>query len=313
MSATQDGILGRPKAEWTPSRDAYLVELFIEQHNCGRTAYNEFKVEVYKSVTNDFNRKFGMNLEENQIKNRYNVMKKDYGIVKTLLSHPGFAWDDIRQMVVADDKIWTAILRYEVMQGPFDAKAFLWERPSGRYQFPSGVLLEPEEENSNTETVRSSEPSNLPTQVVDGALDSDSIFHINDAQPKKRKSTGPVTSSRKRRACDRVGDKLENVLYEMFSAASFKCLQRNAIKEQTMYQKCLEELQGLEELDDSEFTKAVNVLRDDKNAIAFMTIKGPRRLTWLRNSFHTVSWRILAVCACGRGPLAGIYVMVGEQ
>lgn len=110
MSATQDGILGRPKAEWTPSRDAYLVELFIEQHNCGRTAYNEFKVEVYKSVTNDFNRKFGMNLEENQIKNRYNVMKKDYGIVKTLLSHPGFAWDDIRQMVVADDKIWDSYI-----------------------------------------------------------------------------------------------------------------------------------------------------------------------------------------------------------
>ena len=106
MSATQDGILGRPKAEWTPSRDAYLVELFIEQHNCGRTAYNEFKVEVYKSVTKDFKRKFGLNLEENQIKNRYNVMKKDYGIVKTLLSHTGFAWDDIRQMVVADDKIW---------------------------------------------------------------------------------------------------------------------------------------------------------------------------------------------------------------
>ncbi|CBI37896.3 hypothetical protein VitviT2T_003102 [Vitis vinifera] len=297
MSATQDGILGRPKAEWTPSRDAYLVELFIEQHNCGRTAYNEFKVEVYKSVTNDFNRKFGMNLEENQIKNRYNVMKKDYGIVKTLLSHPGFAWDDIRQMVVADDKIWDSYIAVRSDARPFRRKSFpLYkqmsiifegERPSGRYQFPSGVLLEPEEENSNTETVRSSEPSNLPTQVVDGALDSDSIFHINDVQPKKRKSTGPVTSSRKRRACDRVGDKLENVLYEMFSAASFKCLQRNAIKEQTMYQKCLEELQGLEELDDSEFTKAVNVLRDDKNAIAFMTIKGPRRLTWLRSLWQT--------------------------
>lgn len=110
MSATQDGILGRPKAEWTPSRDAYLVELFIEQHDCGRTAYNEFKVEVYKSVTNDFNRKFGLNLEENQIKNRYNVMKKDFGIVKTLLSHVGFAWDDIRQMVVADDKSWDSYI-----------------------------------------------------------------------------------------------------------------------------------------------------------------------------------------------------------
>lgn len=106
MSAAQEGVLGRPKAEWTPSRDAYLVELLIEQHNCGRTAYNEFKNEVIKSATRDFNQKFGMNLEENQIKNRYNVMKKDYGVVKTLLSHEEFGWDEIRQMVVADDKVW---------------------------------------------------------------------------------------------------------------------------------------------------------------------------------------------------------------
>jgi hypothetical protein len=110
MSAGQDGIPGRTKAEWTPSRDAYLVELFIEQHNYGRTAYNDFKNEVIRSVTRDFNKKFGLYLEENQIKNRYNVMKKDYGVVKTLLGHIGFGWDETRQMVVADDKVWDSYI-----------------------------------------------------------------------------------------------------------------------------------------------------------------------------------------------------------
>lgn len=110
MSAAQDGILGRPKAEWTPSRDAFLVGIFIEQQNRGRTAYNEFKSEVIRSATRDFNKKFSMNLEENQIKNRYNVMKKDYGVVKTLLSNPDFCWDETRQMVVADDKVWDSYI-----------------------------------------------------------------------------------------------------------------------------------------------------------------------------------------------------------
>ena len=110
MSATQDVILGRPKAEWTPTRDAYLVELFIDQHNFGRTAYNEFKNEMIRSVTRDFNKKFGMNLEESQVKNRYNVMKKDYGVVKTLLTRAGFGWDESRQMVVADDKVWDSYI-----------------------------------------------------------------------------------------------------------------------------------------------------------------------------------------------------------
>lgn len=106
MSAGQDGILSRTKAEWTPSRDAYLVELLIKQHQSGRTAYNEFKNEVIKSVTWEFNKKFDLNLEENQIKNRYNVMKKDYGVVKTLLGHKEFVWDETRLMVVADDEAW---------------------------------------------------------------------------------------------------------------------------------------------------------------------------------------------------------------
>ncbi|KAF2322749.1 hypothetical protein GH714_030163 [Hevea brasiliensis] len=260
MSAAQDGILGRPKAEWTPSRDAYLVELFIDQHNCGRTAYNEFKNEVIRSVTHDFNKKFGMNLEENQIKNRYNVMKKEYGVVKTLLSHTGFGWDETRQMVVADDKVWDSYIAVVV----FDVLAFsdmprTGERVTGKFLVPSGIPVETEEGNSNTETVRSSEPINLATQVVDGTLDSDSIIRINDTQPRKRKSVAASAS------------------------ATMRAVQMNAMNEKAVYQKCLEDLQKLEELDDTEFTKAVNVLKDDKNAIAFMTIKGPRRLMWLRS------------------------------
>ncbi|XVE93827.1 hypothetical protein REPUB_Repub01dG0228300 [Reevesia pubescens] len=296
MSATQEGVLGRAKAEWTPSRDAYLVELFIEQHNCGRTAYNEFKNEVIRSVTRDFNKKFGMNLEENQIKNRYNVMKKDYGVVKTLLSHNGFGWDETRQMVAADDKVWDNYIAVRSEARPFRRKSFpLYkqmsiifegERTAGKC-IPNGVPMITEEGNSNTETVRSSEPTNVPTQVVEGTLDSDSIIRTSDKQPKKRKSVAPRASAHKKRICYDGGEAIENAIYEMFSAVKFKALQRDASNERTLYQKCLEELQHLEELDDAEFTKSVNVLKDDKNAIAFMTIKGPRRLVWLRSLWHS--------------------------
>ncbi|KAI9182683.1 hypothetical protein LWI28_027831 [Acer negundo] len=296
MSATQDGILGRSKAEWTPSRDACLVELFIEQHNCGRTAYNEFKNEVIKSVAREFNKKFGLNLEENQIKNRYNVMKKDYGVVKTLLSFTGFGWDETRKMVVADDKVWESYIAVKSEARPFRRKSFpLYkqmsiifegERATGKY-IPSGVLVATEEGHSNTETVRSSDPTNVPTQIVDGTLDSDSIVRINDTVQRKRKSAAAQTASghKKRAFCNNVSETIENALYEMFSAATFKAVQRTSMSdEKTLYQKCLEDLQKLEEeFDDNEFTNAVNVLKDDKNAIAFMTIKGPRRLIWLRS------------------------------
>ncbi|XP_057456572.1 L10-interacting MYB domain-containing protein-like [Lotus japonicus] len=293
MSAGQDGGLSRPKAEWTPTRDAYMVELLIEQHKSGRTAYNEFKNEVIKSVTWDFNKKFGLNLEENQIKNRYNVMKKDYGVVKTLLSHKEFAWDETRRMVVADDKVWENYIMVRCEARPFRRKSFplynqmsiIFEGERGipKSQFPNGAMVIAEEVNSYTETVRSSKPCNIPTQVMDGTLDSDSIIRIN----KKHKYMNPAESIHKKRAHLKIGETIENALYEVFTAAKSNAKQRNASKSTSMYKNCLDELQKLEELDDdNEFAKAVNALKDDKNAIAFMTIKGPRRLTWLRSLWH---------------------------
>ncbi|KAI4297743.1 hypothetical protein L6164_037614 [Bauhinia variegata] len=293
MSAGQDGSLSKPKAEWTPSRDSYLVELLVEQHNRGRTAYNEFKNEVIKSVTGDFNKKFGLNLEENQIKNRYNVMKKDYGVVKTLRNHKGFGWDEARHMVVADDKVWESYIPAHCEARPFRRRSFplyklmsiIFEGERGlpKCQFPSGAEAEEGNSNSNTETVRSSEPCKLPTQVIDGTVDSDSMVPINDMQTKKHKSVTLVESSGKRRTYHKIGETIENALYEVFKAAKSKAKQTNASNITLLYQNCLEELQTLKELDDTEFAKAVNALKDDKNAIAFMTIKGPRRLTWLRS------------------------------
>lgn len=52
------------------------------------------------------------------------------------------------------------------------------ERGILKGQFPSGAMAIAEEGNSNTETVRSSKPCNIPTQVIDGTLDSDSIIRM---------------------------------------------------------------------------------------------------------------------------------------
>ncbi|XAR72715.1 hypothetical protein NMG60_11019451 [Bertholletia excelsa] len=130
-----------------------------------------------------------------------------------------------------------------------------------------GVLAVTEERNSITE-----KQCSLPPQVLTGALSSDSTFHLTDTRPKKRKAVIPTTGV----------DKTESLLYETLSATRVKPLQINVLDVKTLHQKCLQELQSVEESDDLEFTKTVNVLGDDTNTIAFMTIKGPGRLIWLR-------------------------------
>ncbi|KAK8987295.1 hypothetical protein V6N11_027051 [Hibiscus sabdariffa] len=173
-----------------------------------------------------------MNLEENQIKNRYNVMKKDYGVVKTLLGHNGFGWDETRQMVVADDKVWDNYIA---------------------------------------------------------------------------KHVPPRASAHKKRVCYDVGETIETAIYDMFSTVKLRALQLDASSERTLYQKCREELQHLEELDDAEFTNFINVLKDNKNAIAFMTtsafdlvegtgILPPKSTFQSRTEVNPVSFKIVNKC-----------------
>ncbi|XP_010271443.1 PREDICTED: uncharacterized protein At2g29880-like [Nelumbo nucifera] len=298
MSLSQDASQVRPKAEWTPSRDAYLVQLFVEQYNSGKTSLNGLKPEVFKDVARDFNEKFALNFEDRQIKNRYNVLKKDYGIVKTLLSTSGFSWDETRQVVVAQDDVWE---RYTVVHN--EAKAFRRKgfplynqlsiifggaRANGKCQISSGAQATPEEGNSNTETFQASEPTAQPAQEANANLEKssssfDSIFNVEETQPKKRGSDVPTSSHRSKRVRRKAEDKIADALHEIAMASKLRATRKAELNEKTLYQKCIEELQEILELDDSEFAKAVNVLKEDKNAIAFITIKGPRRLTWLRS------------------------------
>ncbi|KAM7510039.1 hypothetical protein LguiB_008914 [Lonicera macranthoides] len=47
------------------------------------------------------------------------------------------------------------------------------------------------------------------------------------------------------------------------------------------YEKCINDLQNMEELNKNEILKSLSILRDEKNAIAFLKLKGPLRLAFL--------------------------------
>ncbi|XP_017254897.1 uncharacterized protein LOC108224712 [Daucus carota subsp. sativus] len=377
MSLSQYGLVGLRKS-WVSSHDECLLELLIEQQNCGKTTSNLFKYEVYKTVTQKLNQRFETNVDENQIKLRYYAMKKDYGVIKALLGQPGFHWDAQKQMVAADDKVWenyTAVRRdarpYRWRSFPlYDKMSIIFEDSvvgdvgARNLHLPSRVNRTLEV-NSDPETVQVPEPATEPAQLNVDVHDSDSSFHVKNTQPGKRKSKA---SGRKRSShveaeynienayCEmpranktrksvfvatsgfnkslqfEADYSIENALDKSPSVAMSKGMQKNvnelqckekksksaatsgynkrpqfeaqdsienALEEspfaarsqgvedlsdaRIIYQRCLEELQRIDELDDSEFSQAVCALKDDKNAIAFMTIRGPRRLIWLRS------------------------------
>eukprot|EP00262_Sarcandra_glabra_P017707 TRINITY_DN6157_c0_g3_i1.p1 TRINITY_DN6157_c0_g3~~TRINITY_DN6157_c0_g3_i1.p1 ORF type:complete len:547 (+),score=84.06 TRINITY_DN6157_c0_g3_i1:3-1643(+) len=102
---------------------------------------------------------------------------------------------------------------------------------------------------------------------------------------KRGESTPAVTPHHKKRKQMSVGNRIADALENPASVSKqlVQPVQTLTTNDSNFsYVRCLEELQKLDGLDEEEMVKAVDLLENEKSAIAFMTITGPRRLAWLR-------------------------------
>lgn len=93
---------------WTEEMDSCLSKLLAEQVVLGNKIEENFKPAAYTVALTFLNERFALDLTKENIRSRLNTWKKQYGIVKSLLSHDGFEWDEKHKMIVADDFDWTA-------------------------------------------------------------------------------------------------------------------------------------------------------------------------------------------------------------
>lgn len=97
---------GRTRTYWQPPMDRYFIDLMLDQvHNGGRVD-GVFRKQAWMEMIASFNAKFGFNYDMDVLKNRYKTLRRQYNVIKNLLDLDGFVWDDMRQMVTADDYVW---------------------------------------------------------------------------------------------------------------------------------------------------------------------------------------------------------------
>lgn len=93
---------------WTKEMDTCLSKLLVEQVSLGNKIDKNFKPAAYTAALTFLNERFALDLTKENVESRLNTWKKQYGIVKSLLSHDGFEWDEKHKMIVATDFDWTA-------------------------------------------------------------------------------------------------------------------------------------------------------------------------------------------------------------
>ncbi|XP_022976982.1 L10-interacting MYB domain-containing protein isoform X1 [Cucurbita maxima] len=101
----------RPRTDWTPEMDQYFIELMLDQVGRGNKVSNTFNKQAWTDMLALFNAKFGPQHGKRVLRHRFKKLWKYYCDIMNLLQQNGFCWDEVQQMVVADDDIWDAYVK----------------------------------------------------------------------------------------------------------------------------------------------------------------------------------------------------------
>ncbi|KAI0362817.1 hypothetical protein OH77DRAFT_1433205 [Trametes cingulata] len=96
---------------WTSAQEAALVDTLCKEKDRGRQAESGWKRETWTAALEAVNAAEGPRKSLEQVKHRWQKMKRQYQIVKALINALGFGWDDEEYTVIAEPEVWAAYLQ----------------------------------------------------------------------------------------------------------------------------------------------------------------------------------------------------------
>ncbi|XP_030959168.1 uncharacterized protein LOC115981123 [Quercus lobata] len=274
---------------WTDEMDRCLTQLLVQQVMLGNKLDKNFKPVAYMAALTVLNEKFGLDLTKENIRNRLKTWKKQYGLVKELLSHGGFEWDDRYKMVVATDSDWNEYikrypdarqLRARSIENYDDLRIIVGnEAPDGHW-FEAGSTLRLE----GNSTFNDEEHVETPVQMF--ANEEMSHEDTSDGMQGSSQQTRarPSSSSHSKRLLKRR--RSSDVMLKMMSAMAADIGRIADALTENNKTVCLDELfemvQTIPGFDDDLIIEACEYLSfDERRAMMFMKLNERLRKKWL--------------------------------
>ncbi|XP_042491122.1 uncharacterized protein LOC122070941 isoform X2 [Macadamia integrifolia] len=125
MSSQTPTTGDRSRTYWTPSMERYFIDLMLDQMHRGNKIGHTFNKQAWTDMLTWFNAKFESQYDKDVLKSRYTNLWKQFNDVKILLEQSGFAWDEARQMVTADDFVWDSYIKVHPDARSYKTKTLL--------------------------------------------------------------------------------------------------------------------------------------------------------------------------------------------
>ncbi|PIN24166.1 hypothetical protein CDL12_03116 [Handroanthus impetiginosus] len=286
MSDIGATIGGRTRTYWQPPMDRYFIDLMLDQVSQGNHVDGLLRKQAWREMISSFNARFGFNYTVDILKNRYKTLRKQHNAIKSLLELDGFAWDDAKEMVVADDCVWQSYMKAHT-----DARQYM-TRPIPYFKDLCSIFRELNGDEKDTisshqnlGTLNQSPAASVSTYDQSYKENESSHSDYNVAainQTTKRQVETPLTTeSSKKSRSDNEGLVHDN--REMTSAAS-SLVGKNKEGENLNVipvELVVAAIQALPDMDEDLVLDACDFLEDENKAKTFLALDVKLRKKWL--------------------------------
>ncbi|KAL2345453.1 hypothetical protein Fmac_006738 [Flemingia macrophylla] len=281
----------RTRTYWHPPMDRYFINLMLAHVHRGNQFDGVFSKQAWMEMISSFNEKFGFEYNLEILKNRYKTLRRQYNLINSLLQLDGFAWDETRQIVSADDCVWQDYLKVhpdarQYMTRPLPHYKDLCVICGPNFDEKESSVLQDKHQNAvdfKTECTLTSKIGQCP--VISNSDEEqfngvNGLAHIGQKQKRQFEKCPDSTSPKKSRN-DEQG--MDVALHEMAVVNVSAKKNDNSI----LIENVIEAVQALPDMDDDLVLDACDFLEDERKAKTFLALDTKLRKKWLIRKLRT--------------------------